>query len=42
MEHRLILQFLLEELAKCFDTSDNLYKQTELLTLADAMGTTKS
>lgn len=42
MEHRLILQFLLEELAKCFDTSDNLYKQTELLTLADVMGTTKS
>ena len=38
MDHRLILQFLLEELAKCFDTSDNLYKQTELLTLADVMG----
>jgi hypothetical protein len=27
-----------EELAKCFDTRDNLYKQTELLILADVMG----
>ncbi|HEX5024697.1 MAG TPA: transglutaminase-like domain-containing protein [Agriterribacter sp.] len=38
MDHRLILQFLLEELAKCFDTDANRYKQAELLTLADVMG----
>ncbi|HTN09180.1 transglutaminase family protein [Agriterribacter sp.] len=38
MDHRRIFQFLLEELAKCFDTRDNRYKQTELLALAGAMG----
>ncbi len=38
MDHRLILQFLLEELAKCFDTDNNRYKNAELLTLADVMG----
>ncbi|MFT3705817.1 MAG: transglutaminase-like domain-containing protein [Agriterribacter sp.] len=35
MSNQAILQFLLEEFARCFDDEANRYKQTELLLLAD-------
>lgn len=37
MSHTSILQFLLEELSKCFDDENNRYKQNELLLLADSI-----
>ncbi|MCO5238965.1 MAG: transglutaminase-like domain-containing protein [Chitinophagaceae bacterium] len=37
LDQKMILHFLLEELAKCFDTEDKLHKQTELLILADLL-----
>ncbi len=37
MEHRQILQFLLEELSKCFTSGEYEHKRTELLSLADIM-----
>lgn len=37
LDKKLIFQFLLEELSKCFNTEDKQYKQTELLILAGIM-----
>lgn len=37
MEHRQILQFLLEELSKCFSNEKQQHKQAELLALADIL-----
>lgn len=34
MNNRKIIQFLLEELSKCFDNVNNQYKMDELLSLA--------
>ncbi|MBX2925864.1 MAG: transglutaminase family protein [Chitinophagaceae bacterium] len=39
MEHAAIVQFLLEEMSKCFDTAASHYKQEELLILSSIIGT---
>jgi regulator of sirC expression with transglutaminase-like and TPR domain len=39
MDNRRIIQFLLEELSKCFDNDRNQYKMQELLSLANLLDT---
>ncbi|MBC7423800.1 MAG: hypothetical protein H7334_10150 [Ferruginibacter sp.] len=38
MDNKRIIQFLLEELSKCFDNDKNRYKKEELLTLVKLLG----
>ena len=38
LDNKRIIQFLLEELSKCFDNENNRYKMEELLTLAKLLG----
>ena len=38
ISHCRVIQVLLEEFSKCFDTEKNLYKQRELLVLAELLG----
>ena len=39
LNNKKVIQFLLEELSKCFDNDRNLYKMNELLSLANLLDT---